>query len=156
MEQLAEMLAWQSQEQDGELKMLYEERVDLLEKLITFLPPIRQMVMALYYKKGWNIAAIGRGMELSGERVQSELTQGLDFLTKIIAAGEQLHCRPKISQPNAMQPAAQEYVQQIFHLRYKAKLPFAVIASKLMLSPIYVQETYVQAHALLHHLRQTG
>lgn len=159
MKQCEETLTWYYQQQDMELKQQDEERILLLERLIVFLPPVRQRIMALHYLNGDSPASIAASMEITAGRVIDEMMQGLDFLRKITAALQHVPEHRRVVRPRSGIAGCctrQEEGKKIFHMRHHHKLTFSVIAHQIGHSKIYVHQTFIQMHAWLHQLRQTG
>ncbi|GGH65346.1 hypothetical protein HNQ91_002100 [Filimonas zeae] len=152
-----ETLDWYSQQQQWEEKLLEEERITLLEALMRYLPPLRQKAMTLYYLQGIPIKRIAALLRLPQGRVCFEMHQALDFLQKVTRA---LECPAPVK---AAQPAGSTTIavpaliqQSVFQLRHTQKLSFEHIADKMNHSAVFIHQCYVNEHARLHQLRQTG
>lgn len=160
LERCDEMLAWCSQQQHLELKQQEEERMDLLEKLIMFLPPMRQQIMGLHYLKGIAAHRIAAHMQITETQVADEIRQALDFLTKVTEALAQkpapLRLPMQASAKSNTCKNKQAESEKIFRMRHQDKYSFSLIATKMRHSPVYIHQAFIEMHAWLHRLRQTG
>lgn len=155
-----EMLTWHQHQQHLALMQQEEEAINLLEKLIMFLPPARQQIMALHYLKGVTTASIAIYLQLTETHVMDEIRQALDFLRKVTATLAQKPARPRwhlqTDTSVAVCEERQSRGEKIFRMRHQDKYSFSLIATKMSHSPIYIHQAFIEMHAWLHRLRQTG
>ena len=131
-----------------------EERMEMIEKVIPYLPPDRQTMVDLHFKQGLSYKAIARRFGTSHMTVHTEVQKGLEQLKKMIQRQkkEATISKRAISLDVSASAALDLEMTQIFRLRLEYKMGFATIAEKMKLGQEYVQQKYVEAHALMHKM----
>lgn len=140
-------------EDDGQPPYADEEMLQVIYNVMPYLPANRQTILILYFKYGFSYKQIAKRFDTSNQAVSIELQKGLEHLKKVI------HAKKKLDAPvNAIknQLPYNEILDgellQLFRLRYEMKLGFDVIAAKMNLSQVYVQQQYVAAHIRIQQM----
>jgi RNA polymerase sigma factor (sigma-70 family) len=131
-----------------------EERMEMIEKVIPYLPPDRQTMVDLHFKQGLSYKAIARRFGTSHMSVHCEVQKGLEQLKKMIHRQKKaaVVSTEAVAAVPPMAAVMDLEMAQIFRLRLEYKMGFATIAEKMKLEQGYVQRKYVEAHALVYKM----
>jgi RNA polymerase sigma factor (sigma-70 family) len=143
------------EEMDALSRFFDEERMEMIEKVIPYLPPDRQTMFDLHFKQGLSYKAIARRFGTSHMAVHSEVRKGLEQLKKMIHRQKKtavFSTKMTVATPSPAAAAMDLEMAQIFRLRLEYKMGFATIAEKMKLEQAYVQRKYVEAHALVYKM----
>jgi len=124
-----------------------EEQVQIVYKVIPYLPLTRQTVLRLYFSYGFSCKQIAARFHTSNSAVSRELQQSLDFLKSVICGAKRAAAPPigkKLMLPS-LPPGLTSTQQQVYQLRAHEKRSFFQIADVLNLPQSDVQAAYVQA-----------
>ena len=133
-----------------------EELSQAVYKVIPYLPPTRQTVMALYFRHGFTCKQIAGRFHTSNSAISLELQKSLDFLRQAI------HHTKKKAAPLAKSPlpagpafdCLSPLQQQVYSLRTAGKKSFEQIAALLGQQQAGVQQHYVKACLALRQQEQ--
>lgn len=146
---------WQysaSQEMEQQARSFDEDRMQLIDKVIPYLAPMRQTMIDLYFKRGLTYKHIARRFGTTHISVHNEVQKGLTHLKSIIQRRKKAAVPVKPSEITlgaTPDNGLDAEMMQIYHLRHDYKMGFAVISEKLNQDQGYIQRKYIEAHALI-------
>jgi len=135
-------------------RLYHEERMQLIETALPYLPPNCQTVIKLY-RRGFSLKKIAKQMGSSSKGVHLEVQKSICFLKKMIESGRE----PKAVErpPRAKEQYAEcmeAMMWQLYKMRYDQKMDFSVIAEQLNLPLAEVVQQYAAAHAIIKSVKK--
>lgn len=139
-----------------QLRHFDEDRLQLVEAVIPYLPLNSQTIMDLHFRKGLSLKRIARRFGSSHQGIHLEVQKSIDHLKKMIEASKSMKSKnPRLQEDTpGYEECMDAQMWELFKLRYEQKLGFDTIAAKMNLSIPYVLQQYSEAHKRIKTLKR--
>jgi len=152
-----EQIASSSDTIEIEHKAQNEERLQMIYKVIPYLPKDRQTITKLYFKYGLNCRQIARRFRCSDMAVYRDLKKSVNIIKDILLKKEHAKNKQRIQKdiPGVLFDSLQEEQKAVYEGRVVQQQSFEEIAFALGLEKTVVLQRYIQACKIIKRQGKT-